>query len=102
MNGTASVTKGWNDVTSGIALSRKRILAAAAFVAVCALQAFSNSSSRIADRRGDGLSPEVSSVLLDEVSSVVAWSVCLALIWQLVKHLRPPRFTVPVALLVCL
>lgn len=97
-SGERSGTSGDAGVTSGTATARKRLVGLAVFVALAALQASANVFSKIADKRGDGLPVDRFALILDEVSSLVAWFVCLALIWQVVARVRPPRFGWPATL----
>lgn len=98
-------------MTSGWTPARIRLAALVLFLTGSALQATANVYSRLADLREAGQQPAGWSIALDEASSMVAWCICLVVIWQLVRLARPPRLswlatitahaaaTVPVSLL---
>ena len=97
-SGDGAGTSGGAGVTSGMPPARKRAVAIAAVLALGALQTVANIASKIADRRSDGLAVDSGSLVLDEVTSLISWFICLAVIWQLVKWVRPPRFGWPATL----
>ncbi len=75
--------------------SRIRLFGFALLLAMIAWQAITNVYSKLADLQGAGLEADGWTIALEEGSSIAAWLACLALIWQLVAHVRPPRFSWP-------
>lgn len=110
-SGEGSGTSGSAGVTGGMRPGRARGIGFAVFLAAAVLQAGVNIYSRLSDLHTAGAQPDTPSIVLDETTSLVAWFLCLLVIWKLVARIRPPRFgwtatlglhalaTIPVSLL---
>lgn len=82
-----------------MAPARIRLLAFLVFLILVILQSATNVYSRITDLQDAGRSVEPWRIAVDEASSAVAWFICLAVIWKLVRIIRPPRVSWPFAVI---
>jgi len=107
--GSAAVTNGGKSVTNGDARSIERTGLALVFAAF-AVQTVINALSQIDEHAAAGFDTQRSEIWVWEVSSLIAWTLIVAVIWRVVRRLRPSRigwprvvalhllFTVPVSL----
>ncbi len=84
-------------MTSGLSSRARQRAMVAVVVLFAAIQGSVNGVSRLADVRGAGSDVAGWMVAADEATSFAAWLVCMAVIWRLVKLLRPPRLNWPIA-----
>jgi len=90
-------TNGGQCVTSGD-MRRRRLLFFAAGLAFALVQVAVNGESAIADLARSGRHVPDSRVWIWEWTSLIGWIAMGFPIWWLVRRVRPPRFTWPVAL----
>ena len=87
-SGEGSGTSGSAGVTGGMRPGRARGIGFAVFLAAAVLQAGVNIYSRLSDLHTAGAQPDTPSIVLDETTSLVAWLLCLLVIWKLVARIQ--------------
>lgn len=99
-NGEGRLTSGEPAVTSGFPpeIRRRALIALVLFFA--AMESAVNGVSRLSDMRGAGSDVPAWMIAVDEATSLMAWLVCMMVIWRLVAKVRPPRFGWPVTALI--
>lgn len=98
MSETASGTNGGRPGTSG-ARRRRGLWLVLGALTFSTVQALANIESTIADFAGVGRDTPRWQVWTWELTSVAIWYALLPAIWWVVKRARPPRLSVPVAVL---
>ncbi len=100
--GTGSEPAGTNGGpagTSGFGANTLRTMLLLLFLAYGILQSLANVSSTLADHERLGRRVIDSDIWIYELSSLFGWAVMIAVIWWAVRVVRPPRLSLPVALL---
>lgn len=92
-----SGTNGGEAGTSGLSARALTALLLTAMLLFGLVRITGNVYSYIADREGAGIDVAPAIAWMLESSSLAAWALMLVPCWYTVRHIRPPRFSLPVA-----